>query len=61
MTLSEFQQHILAGISTELPQAKIYETNINHAPKRKDSLNADEKKLAIQNALRYFEPKHHVF
>ncbi len=60
MTSSEFQQHLLAGIPNELPQPKTYETTINHAPKRKDSLTADEKKLAIQNALRYFEPKHHA-
>ncbi len=60
MELKQFQQHILNGIPTELPQAKAYESTINHAPKRKDILNADEKKLAIQNALRYFEPQHHT-
>jgi urocanate hydratase len=59
MELQQFQQHILNGIPTELPQPKTYENTINHAPKRKDILNAEEKKLAIQNALRYFEPKHH--
>jgi len=60
MELQQFQQHILQGIPAELPQPKSYESSINHAPKRKDILNADEKKLAIQNALRYFEPKHHA-
>jgi urocanate hydratase len=60
MELKQFQQHILEGIPSELPPSKTYENNINHAPKRKDSLNADEKKLAIQNALRYFEQKHHA-
>lgn len=60
MELQQFQQHILNGISSELPQPKSFESTINHAPKRKDILNAEEKKLAIQNALRYFEPKHHV-
>lgn len=59
MELNQFQQHILAGIPSELPASKTYETAINHAPKRKDSLNAEEKKLAVQNALRYFEPQHH--
>ncbi len=59
MELNQFQHHILTGIPSELPQAKPYESTINHAPKRKDSLNAEEKKLAVQNALRYFEPKHH--
>jgi urocanate hydratase len=60
MELNQFQQHILAGIPSELPAPKTYETAINHAPKRKDSLNAEEKKLAVQNALRYFEPQHHA-
>ena len=59
MEIKLFQQHILNGIPTELPDSKQYEPAINHAPKRKDSLNTEEKKLAIQNALRYFEPKHH--
>jgi urocanate hydratase len=56
----QFQQHVLQGIPSELPTIKAYESAINHAPKRKDSLNAEEKKLAIQNALRYFEPKFHA-
>lgn len=60
MELKQFQQHILQGIPTELPEPKPYEANINHAPKRKAILSAEEKKLAIQNALRYFEPKHHA-
>ena len=60
MELNQFQQHILHGIPSELPQPKVYESTINHAPKRKDILNGEEKKLAIQNALRYFEPKHHA-
>ena len=59
MTAYQFQQHILQGIPSELPQLKVYESTINHAPKRKDILNIEEKKLAIQNALRYFDAKHH--
>jgi urocanate hydratase len=43
-----------------LPQPKPYETQINHAPKRKEILNEEEKKLALKNALRYFEPKFHA-
>ena len=54
-----FQEQIQQGIPTELPKQKPYEANINHAPKRKDILTSEEKKLALQNALRYFEPKHH--
>lgn len=55
-----FQEQIQEGIPSVLPQAKPYETDINHAPKRKEILTADEKKLALRNALRYFEPKHHA-
>jgi urocanate hydratase len=60
MELTQFQQHILEGIPSQLPAPKAYETAINHAPKRKDILSAEEKKLAVQNALRYFEPQHHA-
>ena len=60
MELQQFQQHVLAGIPSELPEVKPYESTINHAPKRKDSLNAEEKKLAVQNALRYFDARHHA-
>ncbi len=60
MNLKDFQQHILNGIPAELPQAKVYESTINHAPKRKDILSVEEKKLAITNALRYFDEKHHT-
>ncbi len=59
-TKEQFQERILKGISDTLPELKPYETTINHAPKRKAILNAEEKKLAIKNALRYFDPKHHA-
>ncbi|WP_369769736.1 urocanate hydratase [Flavobacterium sp. WC2416] len=55
-----FQEQIQQGIPTLLPQPKPYETNINHAPKRKEILSAEEKKLALRNALRYFDAKHHA-
>jgi urocanate hydratase len=55
-----FKEQIQQGIPTILPQPKPYETNINHAPKRKEILSPDEKKLAIRNALRYFDPKDHA-
>ena len=54
-----FKEHILQGIPNELPTPKPYDTNINHAPKRKEILSAEEKKLALRNALRYFDKKHH--
>ena len=60
MTLQEFQQDIVGGIPSELPAPKPYDETINHAPRRKDILTADEKRLALKNALRYFEPRHHA-
>jgi urocanate hydratase len=54
-----FQDQIKQGIPSVLPQPKPYEKEINHAPKRKDILSIEEKKLALRNALRYFEPQHH--
>lgn len=54
-----FQEQIQQGIPSVLPQPKPYETTINHAPKRKEILSAEEKKLAVRNALRYFDAKHH--
>lgn len=55
-----FQEAILQGIPDELPPMPAYDETINHAPKRKDILSKDEKKLAIRNALRYFPKKHHA-
>jgi urocanate hydratase len=57
---NDFQRAILAGIPAQLPAPKPYNTSISHAPKRKDILTPDEKKLAIRNALRYFAPEHHA-
>ena len=60
MTLHDFQAEILAGIPETLPSPKPYDTTINHAPKRKDILTVEQKELALRNALRYFDPKHHA-
>jgi urocanate hydratase len=55
-----FQEQIAQGIPSVLPNPKPYEAEINHAPKRKEILSEEEKKLALKNALRYFEPHHHA-
>ena len=55
-----FKEQIQQGIPTILPEKKTYDTTVNHAPKRKEILNKEEKELALRNALRYFEPKHHA-
>ena len=57
--LTEFQKEILAGIPDVLPPLKPYDKSVNHAPKRKDILTDGEKRLALRNALRYFDPKLH--
>lgn len=58
--MNDFQKAIITGIPDELPQPKEYDFKINHAPKRKNILSANEKKLALKNALRYFPSKHHA-
>ncbi len=60
MTQEEFSQQIRAGIPDELPQPQPYDETVNHAPRRKDILTADEKRLALRNALRYFPAKLHA-
>jgi urocanate hydratase len=55
-----FQEQIQVGIPNELPFVKNYDSSINHAPKRKDILTAEEKILALKNALRYFDSKFHI-
>ena len=55
--MTDFQKEICAGIPEVLPPLKPYDKDINHAPKRKDILTKEEKRLALKNALRYF-PAH---
>ena len=60
MTKEEFIADIRGGIPEELPELQAYDTEINHAPKRKDILTPEQKKLALRNALRYFPKKLHA-
>ena len=55
-----FKAQIQQGIPEVLPTKKAYELEVNHAPKRKEILSIAEKKLALRNALRYFDVKHHA-
>ena len=55
----KFRDQVLEGILAELPNYPEYDGEINHAPVRKDILSKEEKKLALQNALRYFPEEHH--
>jgi len=58
--MNDFQKEILAGIPEQLPEVKEYDKNINHAPKRKDILTKEQKRLALKNALRYFPERLHA-
>ena len=60
MTKEQFVKDIRAGIPDILPEPQAYDTTINHAPKRKDILTEEEKRLALRNALRYFPQKFHA-
>ncbi len=60
MNQEEFHKLILQGIPDVLPTVKAWDPSVNHAPKRKQILSPDEKKLALKNALRYFPSKHHA-
>ena len=57
--MQSFAESILAGIPAELPAHPGIDPQVSHAPVRKDILSSDEKKLALRNALRYFDPRHH--
>ncbi len=54
-----WQEEILEGIPSYLPEAKPYDPEVNHAPRRKDILSRKEKALALKNALRYFPEELH--
>lgn len=60
MTLQEFQADIRGGIPHVLPELQAYDNSVSHAPKRKNILSAEEKKLALRNALRYFPKELHA-
>ncbi|OAB79688.1 urocanate hydratase [Cochleicola gelatinilyticus] len=55
-----FKEEIQQGIPEQLPEIKAYDTEVNHAPKRKKILTSEEEQLALRNALRYFDKKHHA-
>lgn len=60
MTLEEFHQDIRQGIPTIIPGKQPINPTVNHAPKRKEILTPEEKKLAVRNALRYFPKDQHA-
>ncbi|MFN2313464.1 MAG: urocanate hydratase, partial [Bacteroidales bacterium] len=52
--MNDFRSEIREGIPDHLPGPNSFDTSVNHAPRRRDLLTTDEKKLALRNALRYF-------
>lgn len=56
---SSFQEEILCGIPSGLPAPQRFDESVNHAPRRRNVLSISEKKLAVRNALRYFDRRHH--
>lgn len=60
MASNKFRVEISEGIPDQLPKAKNYDLTVNHAPRRKEILSVQEKKLALKNALRYFPEKFHT-
>ncbi|MFN8242033.1 MAG: urocanate hydratase [Bacteroidales bacterium] len=59
MTTADFKKLVAEGIPAELPEPRPLDHTLNHAPKRKDILTTEEKRLAVRNALRYFPEKFH--
>lgn len=57
--MDNFREKVCEGIPAVIPAAKPYDSSINHAPRRKDILTLEEKKLALKNALRYFPAEQH--
>ena len=60
MSSDDFKKEILQGIPDYIPPEREYDPGVNHAPRRRDILSAEEKKLALKNALRYFPPGQHA-
>lgn len=59
--MKDFKTLVCEGIPAQIPDAQPYDTTVNHAPKRKDILTKEQKRLALKNALRYFPKEQHEF
>lgn len=54
-----FRKQVAEGIPAEIPAMPPEAPGIDHAPPRPDVLTAEEKRLALANALRYFPAEQH--
>jgi hypothetical protein len=57
--MNDFKSQVREGIPAFLPEPKPWDPSVNHAPRRRDLLTTEEKKLALRNALRYFPASLH--
>jgi urocanate hydratase len=60
MSENNFKSEISKGIPDQLPAVVQLDESVSHAPKRKEILSDEEKKLALRNALRYFPKAWHA-
>ena len=61
MEIQAFREDILGGIPRELPPAPVHDPRVSHAPVRHiGNLSAEDRRLAVRNALRYFPKEHHA-
>src|SRR5690606_41784927 len=58
-TFMTIQEGILPEIPDTMTAKQEYDKTVSHAPNRKDVLSAPEKRLAVENALRYFPQEWH--
>ena len=54
MNKEEFHFEINNAIPEVLPNKPLYDIEVNHAPKRKDILSADEKKISVKKCTSLF-------
>ncbi len=59
--MKDFKTLVCEDIPAQIPDAQPYDTTVNHAPKRKEILTKEQKRLALKNALRYFPKEQHAF
>ena len=50
---------ILEGIPAEVPEPVLLDSSVDHAPDRPITLSAKQRRLALENALRYLPSSHH--
>ena len=57
--IDAMRAHVGTGIPKSIPEHPGISQDVDHAPKRRQILSLEEKKLALRNALRYFDSSLH--